>query len=82
LNSWWNGAKLYIDGELKDRDKTFLALSKQVLMSANLKEVGILEIIPLSGLISVEIDAYLRSGQQRKHIYSSHKRMSRLSTVQ
>lgn len=74
-NSWVHGAKLYVDGDLRDFDKTFHAFGKETLMSANLQDEGILEIVPLSGLWSVEMDAFLLSGSDKKHVYSSHKRV-------
>ncbi|WP_286235675.1 hypothetical protein [Thalassotalea sediminis] len=76
INSWFRGAKLYIDGECRDQDYTFLASGKRALLSANLGEHGMLEIFPVSALISVEMDAFLISGTERQHVYSSHKRLS------
>ncbi len=75
-NSWFLGAKLYVDGDLRDFDKTFIALGNKVLMSANLGQFGTLEIIPLSAAFSVELDAYLVHGDARQHVFSSHKRLS------
>ncbi|WP_350431288.1 hypothetical protein ABIS04_12620 [Shewanella sp. H8] len=75
-NSWFSGAKLYVNGDLRGTDKTFLAISNRTLLSANLGESGILEIKPLSGLITVEMDAYLVNGTDMQHVYSSHKGLS------
>ena len=58
INSWIGGMKLYIDGECRDSDSTWLASGKLALLSASLGEYGVLEIFPKSALISVEIDAY------------------------
>lgn len=76
VNSWIRGAKLYIDGECRDRDSTFLANGKTALLSAKLGEFGTLEIFPMSALISVEMDAFLIKGNEKQHVYSSHKRLS------
>ncbi len=76
VNSWSRGAKLYIDGECRDQDSTFLASGKSALLSANLGEFGILEIFPMSALISVEMDAFLINGNDKQHVYSSHKRLN------
>lgn len=76
VNSWIRGAKLYIDGECRDRDSTLLASGKSALMSASLGERGILEIFPKSALFSVEMDAFLTNGKGRLHVYSSHKRLT------
>ena len=76
VNSWTRGAKLYIDGECRDQDSTFLANGKTALLSADLGEFGILEVFPLSALISVEMDAFLNKDNEKQHVYSSHKRLS------
>jgi hypothetical protein len=75
-NSWLRGAKLYVDGDFRDQDKSLFAFGSQALLSANLGEHGILEINPLSALISVEIDAYLINNQIKQHVFSSHKHLS------
>ena len=76
INTWFSGAKLYVNGDLRDTDKTLLAIRNNTLLSANLGELGVLEIKPLSGLITVEMDAYLVNGTNIQHVYSSHKRLS------
>ncbi|QYJ99425.1 hypothetical protein K0J45_09620 [Shewanella alkalitolerans] len=76
VNSWSRGAKLYIDGECRDHDSTFFANGKIALLSANLGEFGILEVFPLSGLISVEMDVFLINNNDKQHVFSSHKRLS------
>ena len=76
VNTWSRGAKLYIDGEFRDQDSSFLANGKTALLSANLGKLGILEIFPVSALISVEMDAFLVKNNENQHIYSSHKRLS------
>ncbi|MDU0112598.1 hypothetical protein RT723_06185 [Psychrosphaera aquimarina] len=76
VNRWLDGMKLYIDGECRDQSKKLLALSNQTLLSANLGELGILEIVPSSSLFSVELDAYLLDSKEQKlHVYSSHDRI-------
>jgi hypothetical protein len=76
VNSWFRGVKLYVDGEFRDQDSSFLASGKKALLSTNLGDAGILEIYPLSALISVEMDAYLTLNNFTQHVYSSHKRLS------
>ncbi|MBB1379138.1 hypothetical protein [Pseudoalteromonas sp. SR43-2] len=76
INTWFSGAKLYVNGDLRDTDKTLLAIRNNTLLSASLGELGVLEIKPLSGLITVEMDAYLVNGTNIQHVYSSHKRLS------
>ncbi|RYV01230.1 hypothetical protein SOPP22_12540 [Shewanella sp. OPT22] len=76
INSWFWGAKLYINGDLRDTDRSFLASGYKPLLIANLGEAGVLEINPLSGLISVEMDAYLLKDDVKQQVYSSHKRLS------
>lgn len=72
-NSWLWGAKLYIDGDLRDKDSTLLANGKTTLLSVNLGEHGILEVMPTSAIISVEMDAFLIVDNHKQHVYSSHK---------
>ena len=76
VNTWFSGIKLYVNGEYRDYNNQFFILSKQVLLSANLGDLGILEIEVKSGLSSMEFDAYLDQGHERLHIYSSHERIS------
>jgi len=76
VNSWFSGIKLYVNGNLRDTDKTLFTLSQNTLLSASIDGVGIVEIKPLSGLISTEIDAYLIEKTEKHHVYSSHKRLS------
>jgi hypothetical protein len=74
-NSWLHGAKLYVDGDFRDFDKSLTANGKVALLSANFGEFGILEVFP-SALFTVEMDAYLISGNVKQHVFSSHKRLS------
>ena len=41
-----------------------------------LADLGILEIFPISALISVEMDAFLITDDERLQVYSSHKRLN------
>lgn len=76
VNRWLDGIKLYIDGECRDQSRTLFAVGHQTLLSANLAELGILEIVPCSGWFSIELDAYLvDSKNQRLHVYSSYDRI-------
>jgi hypothetical protein len=40
-NSWLHGAKLYVDGDFRDFDKSLSANGKVALLSANLGDFGI-----------------------------------------
>ncbi|WP_286235834.1 hypothetical protein [Thalassotalea sediminis] len=75
VNSWFSGAKLYIDGDVRDQDKTLFAFGNKALLSANLGEHGVLEIMPISTMWSVEIDAVLNKDNNLQQVYSSHRRL-------
>jgi len=74
-NSWFHGAKIYVDGDFRDFDKSLSAYGKVALLSANLGELGILEIFPVA-FFTVEIDAYLVFDNTQQFVFSSHKRLS------
>jgi hypothetical protein len=74
VNSWLHGAKLYVDGDFKDHDRSFFAFGGRVLLSTNLGELGILEIEPRA-FVTVEIDVYLASDGKRQLVFSSTKRL-------
>lgn len=76
VNRWYGGMKLYIDGNLKDTDTSFLAFGKTALLSSRIGEHGVLEILPISTFLSVEIDAVLNNNNELQHVYSSHRRLS------
>lgn len=76
VNSWFTGAKLYVDGDLKDADKTYIANGRKPLLSAKLGELGILDIYPLSKFWSVEMSAYLVTVEEKRLVFSSHERLS------
>ncbi|WP_019027741.1 hypothetical protein [Colwellia piezophila] len=76
VNTWIRGVKLYVDGDLRDHDTSFWANGKVALLCANLGEYGILEIYPRSGLVSVEMDAYLILNNSKQYVFSSHQRLS------
>jgi hypothetical protein len=73
VNTWLSGAKLYVDGDLRDSDTSFFANGKTILLSTKLDENNILEIVPLSALFSVEMDAFLLHGKNKEHVFSSLK---------
>lgn len=75
VNSWLHGMKLYVDGDLRDHDRSFFAFGGEVMLSANLGEVGVLEIQPRA-FVTVEIDAHLASEGKRQPVFSSTKRLS------
>ncbi|RLV57988.1 hypothetical protein D5018_19605 [Parashewanella curva] len=75
-NSWFSGAKLYVNGDLKDTDKTRVARGDVALLATNLGEAGFLQIKPLSTPFTVEMDAYLVVGNNSEHVYSSHKQLN------
>lgn len=60
VNSWFGGAILYVDGDFRDQDSTFIANGKTALLSAKLAGLDVLEVFPISALISVEMDAFLK----------------------
>ncbi len=76
VNSWFAGAKLYVDGDLRDHDSSMFATGKTALLCAKLADLGILEVFPLSGLVSVEMDAFLITSNDRLPVYSSRKDLS------
>ena len=76
VNSWIREIKLYVDGDFSDQSRSFFANGKIALLSASIGDIGILEIYPVSTLISVEIDAYLIINNAKQYVYSSHKRLS------
>ncbi len=59
VNSWFSGAKLYVNGDLKDFDNSMLASSKNALLSGSfIDESGereIVEVYVKSHLLSVGI---------------------------
>lgn len=81
-NSWFTGLKLFIDDELKDKNTHFFSAGKMSLLSAQVANVGIVEICPKSSLISTEIDAYFIENNEEKgvkrtrKVFSSHQRLS------
>ena len=74
-NSWFFGMKLYIDGDVRDEDRGFLALGNEVRLSARIPEVGVLEVEPRA-FITVEIDVYLKEDGNRNLVFSSTKRLA------
>jgi hypothetical protein len=75
VNSWLHGMKLYVDGDFRDRDRSFFVFGGEVMLSANLSEVGVIEIEPRS-FVTVEIDVYLSKDGKRQLVFSSTKRLS------
>ncbi|MDP5460487.1 hypothetical protein [Alishewanella sp. SMS8] len=75
VNTWFHGMKLYIDGDLRDHDSSFLAFGNEVLMFANLGEEGIIEIIPRA-FLTVEVDAFLSKDDESVPVFSSTNRLS------
>ncbi len=70
-NSWFFGVKLYVDGKLRDKDTSFLDFGQEALI-APLENGTVLEVVPKPGLVSVQLDAYLVDGTQRKWVFSSY----------
>lgn len=75
VNTWFHGMKLYIDGDLRDHDRSFLAFGKEVLMSANLGDEGVLEVKPRA-FFTVEVDVFLSNGNENLAVFSSTNRLS------
>ncbi|MDO6428569.1 hypothetical protein Q4489_16270 [Thalassotalea sp. 1_MG-2023] len=76
INHWFGGLKLYVDGNIKDTDRSLFAFGKTPLLTTNLDAHGTLEILPISKMLSVEIDAVLNNNKSLQHVYSSHRRLS------
>ncbi|OKY25848.1 hypothetical protein [Thalassotalea sp. PP2-459] len=76
INHWFGGMKLYVDGNIKDTDSSLFAFGKTALLSTGLDDHGVLEILPISRMLSVEIDAVLNNNKKLQHVYSSHRRLS------
>ncbi|MCP4274247.1 MAG: hypothetical protein GY781_20185 [Gammaproteobacteria bacterium] len=59
VNSWFGGAKLYINGELKDFDKSHWASSKYPLLSGSFlnedSEIEIVEVYVKAHMLSVGV---------------------------
>lgn len=79
VNTWLFGIKLYINGELKDKDFSFFTWGNTAILSAQIKDGHVLEICPRPDLLSLEIDAYLVSNadisqsESTRHVYSSYR---------
>lgn len=58
VNSWLGGCKLYVDGDLKDHDKSMVTTSKYPLLSGSFVnsngEREVVEVFAKSGVLSVE----------------------------
>lgn len=74
-NSWLHGMKLYIDGDFRDEDRSFLAFGNEVRLSARMGDTGIVEIEPRA-FFAVEIDVYFSADKERTCVFSSTKRPS------
>jgi len=81
-NSWFTGLKLYIDDELKDKNKHLFSAGNMPLLSANIAGAGLIEICPKSSFFSTEIDAYFIENneeagvKQIRKVFSSYQRLS------
>ncbi len=71
--TWFHKAKLYVDGELRDFSTVTFMIGSKPLLSANLGDAGTLEVYPRSGLITVDVDAYLLKDSNKQYVYSSYK---------
>ena len=61
VNSWFGGVKLYVDGDLRDKDSTFIANGKTVV-DINLKrmpEEVVTDVSPMKLLLFVGADYHL-----------------------
>lgn len=79
MNDWVRGIKLYVDGDTRDWDKRLYISQGDVMVSAQIDEGEILEIVAGPTIFSIQIDAYVRKvGQDDRgiHIFSSHGRVS------
>ncbi|GGW64024.1 hypothetical protein [Alishewanella tabrizica] len=75
VNTWFHGAKLYVDGEFRDHDDSYFAFGGEVMLSANLGDLGVIEIEPRA-FFTVEIDVFLTKEGNRQPVFSSRNRLS------
>ncbi|MEI4548140.1 hypothetical protein [Pseudoalteromonas spongiae] len=73
---WHNGMKLYVDGDLRDFSELNLSFRDDVLLRANLSEIGIIDVTPSWSLLSLEVTVQLSQAADRFIVYSSHERVS------
>ncbi|NRA65699.1 MAG: hypothetical protein HRU19_14515 [Pseudobacteriovorax sp.] len=59
VNSWWNGAKLYIDNDLKDFDRSLFAFASKPLLTSSYanenEEKGVVKVYLKSNMLTVGI---------------------------
>ncbi|MDE3273603.1 hypothetical protein [Pseudoalteromonas sp. G4] len=77
-NNWFTGLKLYVDGQLKGKNRLPIALGTHAFIKAELENLGTLEVIPFA-LFTVEVSVKLTTDAESLLVYSSHERVS-LST--
>tara|TARA_B100001142_G_scaffold308692_1_gene340450 strand:- start:467 stop:730 length:264 start_codon:yes stop_codon:yes gene_type:complete len=53
VNTWFGGAKLYIDGECRDTTRAFIALG-ETLLSARLNEAGDIVEVSISAILTTK----------------------------
>ncbi len=81
VNTWFGGKKLYVDGDLIDKDLSLFAWGNTAILTAKFEQASFLEICPRPDLLFLEIDAYLVSKTNTrlgatKHVFSSYRRLS------
>lgn len=70
-NSIFDGAKLYVNGDFRDKDNTLFSFGDVPLLSASLPGGEILEVYARSRLFSVEIKAVARRGSHFVVVFDS-----------
>jgi hypothetical protein len=53
VNTWFGGAKLYINGECRDKNSAFIALG-ETLLSAKLNEAGDIVEVSISAVLTTK----------------------------
>ncbi|MCF6459254.1 hypothetical protein [Pseudoalteromonas sp. MMG024] len=72
---YFDGMKLYVDGDLRDFSNISVLFSNDVLLRANLSEIGIIDVTPSWSLLSLEVTVQLSQAADRFIVYSSHGRV-------
>ena len=82
VNTWLFGIKLYVNGELRDKDFSLFTWGNTAILSANIAGEHVVEVCPRPDLIALEIDAYIipnvnsSISASSRHVFSSYRRLS------
>ncbi len=72
---YFDGMKLYVDGDLRDFSNISVLFSNDVLLRANLPEIGDIDVTPSLPFFSLEVTVQLSQASDRFIVYSSHERV-------